>query len=218
VLIRHGESRAQELGILGGHSGCTGLSDLGRAQVLKLRDRLAATGELAEATALYASLMPRAIETAEILAPVLGDLEVRRECDFCEGHPGEADGLTWAELDERYPVDPAWTNRTERAPGWETWLEMGERVGSALESLVARHPGETVVVACHGGVVVHSVFHFLSLDPDGGDRAWIAPDNTSLTEFRFAPNPYVKSTLPVQLVRYNDHAHLGALERKPHSI
>ena len=57
-------------------------------------------------------------------------------------------------------------------------------------------------------------------DPAGsGDRAWIAPDNTSLTEFRFAPNPYEnKATLPVQLVRYNDHAHLGALERQPHSI
>ena len=53
----------------------------------------------------------------------------------------------------------------------------------------------------------------------GNNRAWIAPDNTSLTEFRFAPNPYEnKATLPVQLVRYNDHAHLGALERKPHSI
>src|SRR5688572_9963246 len=28
ILIRHGESRAQELGILGGHEGCQGLSDL----------------------------------------------------------------------------------------------------------------------------------------------------------------------------------------------
>ena len=218
VLIRHGESRAQELGILGGHDGCTGLSDLGREQVGRLRERLASTGELGGASVLYSSLMPRAIETAELLAPVLGDLEVRRDCDFCEGHPGEADGLTWTELDERYPVDPAWTNRTKRAPGWETWLEMGDRVGGALESLVARHPGETVVIACHGGVVVHSMFHFLGLDSDGGNRAWIAPDNTSLTEFVFAPNPYVKSTLPVQLVRYNDHAHLGAFERQPHSI
>jgi broad specificity phosphatase PhoE len=96
---------------------------------------------------------------------------------------------------------------------------MGERVGRAMGGLVERHAGETVVVACHGGVVVHAMFHFLGLDPDGGGtRAWIAPDNTSLTEFRFAPNPYVKATMPVQLVRYNDHAHLGALERQPHSI
>jgi broad specificity phosphatase PhoE len=218
VLIRHGESRAQELGILGGHNGCTGLSDLGREQIALLRDRLASSGELAGASALYSSLMPRAIETAEILAPALGGLEVRRECDFCEGHPGEADGLTWAELDQRYPVEPGWNGNTKRAPGWETWFEMGDRIVGALASLVERHPGETVVVACHGGVVVHSMFHYLGLDLNGGDRAWFAPDNSSFTEFLFAKNPFVKSTLPVQLVRYNDHAHLGALVRQPHSI
>jgi probable phosphoglycerate mutase len=219
VLVRHGESRAQELGILGGHEGCQGLSDLGRQQIGLLRDRLADTGELAGATALYASLMPRAIETADILAPAFGGLEVRRECDFCEGHPGDADGLTWAELDERYPVASGWDGNSKRAPGWETWVEMGDRIARALESLVDRHPGQTVVVACHGGVVVHSMLHYLGLDlAGGGTRAWFAADNASLTEWRFAPNPYMKSTLPVQLVRYNDHAHLGAMVRQPHSI
>jgi probable phosphoglycerate mutase len=208
VLVRHGESRAQELGILGGHTGCQGLSARGREQVEALRDRLEATGELADATALYASVMPRAIETAEIIAPALGHLEVRSECHFCEGHPGDADGLSWAEVDERFPVDD-WSADTRRAPGWETWTEMGERVSGALEWIVARHPGETVVVACHGGVVVHSMLHFLSLGKvDNGARAWISPTNTSLTEWRFAPNPYEKGTLPVELVRFNDFAHL----------
>ena len=220
VLIRHGESRAQELGILGGHSGCTGLSELGREQVGRLRDRLASTGELSDAVALYSSVMPRAVETAEILAPALGHLDVRSECDFCEGHPGEADGLTLAELDECYPVETGWNGNTKRAPGWETWAELGDRVARALSTITEQHAGETVVVACHGGVVAHAMFRFLGidLDPRLRERAWIAPDNTSLTEFRFAPNPYEKSTLPVQLVRYNDHAHLGALERRPHSI
>ena len=209
-MVRHGESRAQELGLLGGHLGCTGLSELGREQVGLLRDRLATTGELGSATALYTSLMPRAIETAEILAPALGELEVRSECDFCEGHPGDADGLTWAELDERFPTGEGWDADSRRAPGWETWREMGDRVAGAIEALVERHPGETVVVACHGGVVVHSVLHYLGLDlAGGGARAWMSPDNSSLTEWRYAPNPYLKATLPVQLVRYNDHAHLS---------
>ena len=218
VLVRHGESRAQELGILGGHDGCTGLSGLGREQVAALRDRLLRTGELSDAAALYASVMPRAIETAEILAPALAGLEVRPECDFCEGHPGEADGLTWTEFDERFPASPRWDADSRRAPGWETWREMGDRVARALESLVERHAGETIVVACHGGVVVHAMLHYLGLGVTGGGRAWIAPDNSSLTEWRFSRNPYEKSTLPVQLVRYNDHAHLGAFVRQPHSI
>jgi broad specificity phosphatase PhoE len=156
--------------------------------------------------------MPRAVETAELIAPALGGLAVRPECDFCEGHPGEADGLTWAELDQRFPVESGWSGDTERAPGWETWRAMAARVSAALDALVQRHPGELVVVACHGGVVVQAMLHFLGLDlAGGGTRAWMAPDNSSLTEFRFARNPYEKSTLPVQLVRYNDHAHLGAI-------
>ncbi|MGQ0831220.1 MAG: histidine phosphatase family protein [Microthrixaceae bacterium] len=209
VLVRHGESRAQEVGFLGGHDGCQGLSARGREQVASLRDRLRATGELADASVLYASLMPRAIETAEILAPALNDLEVRPDCDFCEGHPGEADGLSWTELDERFPAE-SWDADSRRAPGWETWREMGARVTRGLSALVERHPGETVVVACHGGVIVHSMLHFLSLG-DGGTaaRAWMSADNTSLTEWRFAPNPYQKGTLPVELVRFNDFAHLS---------
>lgn len=210
--MRHGESRAQELGILGGHEGCQGLSELGRGQAGALRDRLAGSGELAEASALYSSVMPRAVETAQIIAPALGGLDVRSECDFCEGHPGEADGLTWDELAERYPSPEGWDPDHSPAPGWETWREMGQRVQQALESLVERHPGETVVVACHGGVVVQSMLHWLALEELATKaRAWMSPANTSLTEWRFARNPYWKDTLPVELVRFNDHAHLGAL-------
>jgi broad specificity phosphatase PhoE len=66
------------------------------------------TGELAGADALYASLLPRAIETAELLAPALGSIgadgifgpppTLNTECGFCELHPGDADGLTWEEF------------------------------------------------------------------------------------------------------------------------
>jgi probable phosphoglycerate mutase len=209
-LVRHGESRAQELGFLGGHDGCQGLSARGRDQAGALRERLTASGELADATALYASVMPRAVETAEIISSAFDGLELRSECGFCEGHPGEADGLTWGELDERYPSN-GWDADTRRAPGWETWREMAVRVAGALDSLVERHAGETVVVVCHGGVVVHSMLHFLSLDEASTpSRAWLSPDNTSITEWRFAPNPYQKGTLPVELVRFNDCGHLGA--------
>jgi probable phosphoglycerate mutase len=208
VLVRHGESRAQELGVVGGHKGCTGLSDLGRRQVELLRDRLASTGELKGTAALYASLMPRAVETAAIIAPALGGHEVSQECDFCEHHPGEGDGLRWEEYEERYPMTAGWDPDTRRDPGGETWNEMHERVGRGLDALVERHPGETVVVACHGGVIVQSMFRWLGLEAGGGDRAWISPINTSLTEWRFGANPYRKGTLEIELVRFNDAAHL----------
>jgi probable phosphoglycerate mutase len=214
VLVRHGESQAQQLGRIGGHAGCTGLSDRGRAQVERLRDRLAASGELDGATVLYSSLMQRAVETAAILAPALGHLEVQQECGFCEGHPGEADGLTWAELEAIAPATgQPWDPEHRPVPGWETWGEMAGRVGGALDGVAERHPGEVVVVACHGGVVVHAMLRWLGLHPvEPGTRAWISPVNTSITEWRFGPNPYGAATLPLELVRFNDHAHLAGTD------
>jgi probable phosphoglycerate mutase len=209
VLVRHGESMAQELGIVGGHKGCQGLSELGRRQAEALRDRLLSTGELADTAALYASLMPRAVETAAIIAPALGGAEVVQECDFCEHHPGEGDGLTWAEYEERYPLPNGWDPELRRDPGGETWNEMHERVGRGLDTIVSRHPGQTIVIASHGGVIVQSMFRWLGLEANGTDRAWISPVNASITEWRFGSNPYRKGTLEIELVRYNDHAHLA---------
>jgi probable phosphoglycerate mutase len=212
VLVRHGESLAQERRIVGGHNGCTGLSDLGRRQVQALADRLKETGELDDAAALYCSRMARAIETATILAPALGMDEVRQDCDFCEHHPGEGDGLGWDEFERRYPAPDVWDPHLRRAPGSETWIEMGDRVARGLDRLVERHAGETVVVACHGGVVLQSMMRWLGLEPGDSQRAWLSPVNASLTEWHFSPNPFLKSTLPIELVRFNDHAHLAGMD------
>lgn len=212
VLVRHGESMAQQDQIVGGHAGCKGLSDQGRRQVEALRDRISASGELDSAVALYASVMPRAVETAEIIAPALSGLEVVQDCDFCEHHPGDGDGLAWAEFEELYPrPEGPFDPDLRRAPGSETWNEMAARVGRGLDSIVQRHAGELVVIACHGGVIIQSLIRWLGLRVAGPDTGWLSPENASLTEWRFAPNPYNSGTLPVELVRFNDFAHaLGA--------
>ena len=210
-MVRHGESRAQELGILGGHDGCQGLSDLGRGRSAALRDRLAATGELADATALYSSVMPRAVETAEILAPALGRARGAVGVRLLRGPPGRGRRAHLGRARGALPVHPtAGTPTTARVAGWETWREMGVRVQRALDSLVERHPGETVVVACHGGwwcrrCCTGSRSTRSPTAPPGVDR----PRQLVAHRVALRPNPYQKDTLPVQLVRYNDHAHLG---------
>jgi probable phosphoglycerate mutase len=208
VLVRHGESQAQQRRFVGGHAGCTGLSDLGKRQVIALRDRLAGSGEVAGASALYSSVMARAVQTAQLLAPALGDLEVQQDCDFCESHPGaESDGLSWEEYDERWPMPADWTPQTRREPGGESFAEMSARTMGRLDLLAERHAGETVVVACHGGVVLHSMFRWLEIEPMGRrTRAWLDPANSSVTEWRLADHPYWRSG--VELVRFNDHGHL----------
>jgi 2,3-bisphosphoglycerate-dependent phosphoglycerate mutase len=211
VMVRHGESLAQAHRIVGGHLGCTGLSERGRAQVEALRDRWSASDELGDDVVLYASVMPRAVETAKLLAPALGDPEILEDCDFCEHHPGEGDGLSWDMFEERYPhPEDGWSPDHRRDPGGETWNEMAARVRGGFDRIVERHAGRTVVVACHGGTIVQTMIRWLLIDPMAeGERAWFSPENSSVTEWRYGQNPYGRRTGTWELARFNDHAHLA---------
>jgi broad specificity phosphatase PhoE len=158
VLVRHGEPVVATLGIVGGPLGDTGLTDAGRAQVRCLADRLGTSLELGVVTALYSSTLPRAVETARLLAPAFGGLEVRERRDLREHDPGELDGLTWAEAAERFRmVDFDTEPDLPVGPGGESLTVFHERARRAIESLGDDHAGETVVVACHGGIVAAAV-------------------------------------------------------------
>ena len=62
--------------------------------------------------AVHAACWLRALETGGIAAAGIGDGTAPvQDCDLCELHPGEADGLTWDEFRVRYgepdfDVDP----------------------------------------------------------------------------------------------------------------
>jgi 2,3-bisphosphoglycerate-dependent phosphoglycerate mutase len=214
VLIRHGESRSTVDQVVGGHEGCTGLSDLGRRQAEALAARVQNTGELSDATVLLTSILPRAIETAEIIAPAFGGLVAKQDCDLCEIHPGEGDGLTWEEFRSRYmpadgPRDPyrAWS------PGGESWASFMARVGTTLGDVAKRHQGETVVVVCHGGVIEGSFAAF-------GNQPLRRPfdvsiHNTSITEWARVQSTDGAGPAPAEvrwrLVRFNDAAHLHSV-------
>jgi probable phosphoglycerate mutase len=103
VLGRHGEATCNVEGVVGGPSGCTGLSPTGRREARSLLIRFLETGELADAEALYASVLARARETATIAAPGIGaGRPPVADCELCELHPTEADGLRWEEFRRRY--------------------------------------------------------------------------------------------------------------------
>jgi 2,3-bisphosphoglycerate-dependent phosphoglycerate mutase len=202
VLVRHGEADCNVRSVIGGHLGCTGLSPLGVAQAEALRARWEVTGEMRRASAFYASVLPRAIQTAEIIAPALGDLELRTDCNLCEMHPGECDAMTWEDFGRLYPT-PDFSVEPDRplSPGGESWSGLLRRVDTTLRALADRHAGETVVVACHGGVVNASLVSFLALAHDG-TRLDLRTRNTSITEWERESGRW-------RLLRYNDSAHLA---------
>lgn len=207
ILVRHGESQVTVKRVIGGPRSCTGLSPLGVQQAERLRDRLSESRELHDATVLMSSAYPRAIETAEIVAPSLG-LPLETDVRFGEHDPGPVcDGLTFPEFVDRYGM-PDWHGDPHGVtfPEGETLARFHLRVGEALAELVGRHPGGVLVIACHGGVV-DAAFRYLLRLPQAGAFE-LHTVNTSLTEF--------VQTKPARwrLARYNDAAHLAGLPKE----
>jgi probable phosphoglycerate mutase len=203
-LIRHGEAMAVKTHVMAGMRGDEGLTPLGREQAARLRDRLRATGEIA-ADALLASTLPRAAQTAEIIAPALG-LPILWDDDLQEMRPGEADGLPEEEFRARYgrpnfeqdPFKPI-------SPGGENWGQFTLRVGTLLDRIIRTYAGKTVVLVCHGGVIDASFLYFFDMPTLRLPAVGFYTHNTSITHWRLDER-YGQPRW--RLVRYNDDVHL----------
>jgi probable phosphoglycerate mutase len=209
VLVRHGESQVTVDGLVGGPKTCSGLSDLGRRQTTALCERLARTKEL-EADVLLSSTLPRAAETAELLRPAFGHVEVERVEDLSEWLPGEADGLTWEEFNARYRPE-GWTFDPYQplSPGGESLAEFQARAARTLHQIATALEGRTIVAACHGGIIEASFVAFLGINQWRNDITF-SPLNTSLTEWELHADHQVPNRPPHwRLARYNDAAHLA---------
>ena len=204
-LIRHGESVANTQPIIAGMLADVGLTDRGRRQAGLLEDRLRADGWAADV--LYASTLPRAVQTAAYVSRGLG-LRVVPDDEVQELRPGVADGLSIAEWRRRYPgLDPGPTSRPYQrfSPNGESWAEFVVRAGAALLRIVERHPDESVVVVTHGGVIEASFHLALSLGASA-PQAGFAPGNTSITHWRYDPGG--PTGLTWSLITFNDARHL----------
>ena len=204
-LIRHGEAYCNVEPIIGGMEGDAGLTERGRDQAHRLRDRLAATGEI-KADVLIGSTFPRARQTAEIIAPALR-LPITWDDEVQEMRPGDADALDLTTFRERYGI-PDFDADPYRplAPGGESWATFMERVQRALTRLAKEHRGRTVVIVCHGGVIDGSLLHFIGMPIVPRAAVQFDTHNTSITlweERRRDDRP-----TRWRLKRYNDDEHL----------
>lgn len=188
ILIRHGQSHANVNPVVAGMRGDRGLTDTGRRQARLLRDRLRAENTTADV--LYASTLPRAQQTARYVAEAL-ELPIKDDDDLQELRVGEADGMSnddwsarWPGLRESMATHPF----QEFAPGGESWATFLARVGSALTTLVTRHPDQRVVAVTHGGVIHASFSVAFELEPTA-PQVRIDPDNTSVNRWCYHPEP-----------------------------
>lgn len=212
ILVRHGEGYAGFDGVISGPRGCRGLTERGRRQAEALRRYLTATGRV-HSEVLLASVLPRAIETAQIIAPALGLEAIRQECDLCEIHTGEADDLTWTEYATRYGSFNM-ESEPERvfAPGGESWMTFHQRVLKMCRQIAAEFTDQTVVAVCHAGVIMASIRVLFGV-PHPGTGAQLRPVNTGMTEWE-----HDQQLDRWTLKSFNEHAHLLDLEAEDDAV
>ena len=199
-LIRHGEMNP-----IKDFMRDDGLSPLGRLQAERLRDRLAATQEI-KADVLITSTFPRALQTAEIIAPAL-DLVPLPDDDIQEIRPGEAYGLPVKEFREKYQeIDFEENPFRALAPGAESWAQFMLRVGTALDRITREHAGKTIVLVCHGGVIDGSFLFFFRMSSLSVPPVYEHTRNTSITHWRQITSE--RRGRYWRLIKYNDVFHL----------
>jgi 2,3-bisphosphoglycerate-dependent phosphoglycerate mutase len=200
-LIRHGES----MGALNGLVGDGGLSPLGKLQAQHLHARLAATKEIA-ADVLITSTFPRAVQTAEIIAPALGLVPLLDD-EIQELRSGVAEDMSMEAFRETFGV-PDYERRPFRpiAPKGESWGQFMLRIATALEKIVHEYEGKTIVLVCHGGVIDGSFTYFFGMNAGTPPPTRFSTRNTSITHWKKREDRNTGEHW--QLVKYNDMFHL----------
>jgi broad specificity phosphatase PhoE len=147
LLLRHGQSPLSVDRRYSGR-GNPQLTETGLAQADAAAASIAA--RYPGATAVVSSPLDRARSTAGPVATRLG-VEVEVDEGFTETDFGGWEGLTFREAAERDPeVHRAWLGDTAVAPpDGESFDDVAVRVSAALEALLTRHAGTTVVLVSH---------------------------------------------------------------------
>lgn len=154
-FTRHGESLANTLHIISNLDLPHPLTEKGREQAQTLASRLEGT----PLTHIYASPVPRARETAQIIAAQHGlPVEISAalkeyDCGILEGRGDEA---AWA-VHQQFVRDWFEGRHQASAPeGGETFFEIQTRVRDFVERLVNQYHGTQAEVLCvsHGGTLL----------------------------------------------------------------
>ena len=185
VLVRHGvTAHTVDKRFSGGLASANpGLSDEGRDQVRAVGEWLGPIADKIDA--VVASPVRRTLESAEILADVLGR-EVEVEPGFAEMEFGAWDGLTFAEVGERHQDElTAWLGSLDVAPGGtgESFRTVEKRVLDALARTLDHHAGKTVVLVSHVTPIKTIVAHALDAPLEAVFRMELSPASITVVSW-----------------------------------
>jgi ribonuclease H / adenosylcobalamin/alpha-ribazole phosphatase len=197
LLLRHGQT---PMSVEKRYAGRTDvpLTETGLTQAAAAAKRLASAG----IDAIVASPLQRTVQTAEAVAAATG-VPVTTDEGFRETDFGDWDGLTFAEVRERWPSEmTAWLADPQISPpGGESFAEVSERVTAALARVLADRAGQRVLVVSHVTPIKTLVAAALLAPPPALFRMHL--DVAALCEIDwYADGPAV-------LRSFNDTAHLS---------
>jgi ribonuclease H / adenosylcobalamin/alpha-ribazole phosphatase len=200
VLLRHGETPLTPQKRFSGSGGTDpSLSDVGREQAERAGAALARRGTI---QAVVASPLTRTRETAGIVAAHLG-LDVSIDDGLIETDFGAWEGLTFAEVRERYPDDlNTWLADPEAQPsgGGESFAATATRIAAARDKLVAAYAGRTVLLVSHVTPIKTFVRLALGAPPESLFRMELSAASLSAVAY------YADGNASVRL--FNDTSHL----------
>ena len=173
------------------------LDELGRWQAERLAEALA--GE--DITAVYSSDLQRALATAQPLVARTGAV-LRTDVRLRERGFGSFEGRTHAEIETLWPEAALRWRRREldfQPGGGEALTPFFQRSVSAVCALAAQHPGETIAVVAHGGVLDCLYRAAVGVELNA-PRSWVL-GNASINRLLFNGEG-------LSLVGWSDDAHL----------
>ncbi len=205
LAVRHGETAWNRESRIQGHLDIP-LSPLGLAQAQRLAQALA--GEPLDA--IYASDLGRARQTAAAVAERVG-LPVQEDAGLRERGFGCFEGLSWSEIESRWPEQALrWKRRDPDfgAEGGERLRDFYARAVGAVERLAQAHTGQTLLVVAHGGVMdcLYRAGRRLALE---APRSWTL-GNASINRLLYTP-------AGLSVVGWNDDLHLDGLSLDEHA-
>ena len=196
-LVRHCETDSNRDGRVQGRSDAP-LNQHGLAQAACVAQALA--GESIQA--VYSSPLQRAAQTAEPIAALLG-LEVRQEPALIEIDVGDMDGLTGAEMRERFPdFMTAWLAGPDGSvplPGGESLNDVQSRVWGFVQALREREELDGVVCVTHYFVLLALIARAVQLPLSNISRMRQSLASFSVLEFR---------NQRIQVSKLNETCHL----------
>ena len=199
ILVRHGQTAWNRQERFRGRSDLP-LDETGVAQAQAAARHIAARWSVA---AVYASPLPRALQTAAAIAVACG-LTVQPLPGLVDVDYGDWQGLTPEEVVQRDPEQyRLWLSAPQRAriPGGESLLAVRRRAFAALRQVAARHDGQTIVLVSHLVICRLLLLAVLGLPTA---RYWrIRQDTAAINVLEYAEGQFT-------LVTLNDTCHLGA--------